>query len=169
MIEIGFLLFLVGLLAALLWRRQRRRLSRLAVIDGSNLIYWKPDECSLVPVQEAIVLLRKAGFTPCVIFDANAGYLVADRYMDGGTFARRLGLKERHAHVVPRGEPADPFILQLARESEGIVVSRDKFRDWAGAFSAETARERLVPGGYRDGRLWLDFTRVTASRAGRGR
>lgn len=160
MVELGFLVFLGVLLAVLLRRRRKSHARRLAIIDGSNLIYWRDQHCSLQPVQEAIAILRKAGFRPCVIFDANAGYLVADRYLDGGAFAKRLGLSEQNAHVVPRGQPADPFILQLARESGGIVVSRDRFRDWKEAFSDETKPERVVRGGYRDGVLALDLDRV---------
>ncbi|WP_420004054.1 NYN domain-containing protein [Arenibacterium sp. LLYu02] len=164
MVELGFLVFLGVLLAVLLRRRRKAHARRLAIIDGSNLIYWRDEACSLEPVQDAIATLRKAGYLPCVIFDANAGYLVADRYLDGGAFAKRLGLSEQNAHVVPRGQPADPFILQLARESDGIVISRDRFRDWMEAFPQETEPDRVAPGGYRDGVLTLDLDRVQRSK-----
>ncbi|KIC32455.1 hypothetical protein RA26_21580 [Leisingera sp. ANG-M7] len=173
--EFLFLLFLTGLLCVLLFLRKRekpdrpaakRRRSaiasrkRLAIIDGSNLLYWKDSALSLDPVREAIQLLKAAGYTPCVIFDANAGYLVENRYLDGPGFARRLGLSRRYAHVVPKGRPADPFILGLARDSRGIVISRDRFRDWAEDYPAETGPDRVVRGGYRSGRLQLNLNRV---------
>ncbi|NVK14547.1 MAG: hypothetical protein HWE35_10230 [Rhodobacteraceae bacterium] len=173
--EFLFLLFLTGLLCVLLFLRKQEKPDRpaakrkrpartahkpLAIIDGSNLLYWKDNALSLDPVRDAIHMLKASGYTPCVIFDANAGYLVEDRYVDGPGFARRLGLSRRQAHVVPKGRPADPFILGLARDSSGIVVSRDRFRDWAEDFPAETGPDRVVRGGYRDGRLQLNLDRV---------
>ncbi len=132
----------------------------MAVIDGSNVIYWKPDACTLEPVKDVIRQLRRAGYKPHVIFDANAGHLVADRYLDGGAFAKRLGLTEHSAYVVPRGQSADPYILRLAEEQAAIVVSRDKFRQWAAQFPAATQPDRLVSGGYDEGGFWLDLSRL---------
>lgn len=157
MVEFLFIVFLIGLLALLLRRERRRRAIKIAVIDGSNLLYWNGEALSLQPVHDAIEALVAAGYQPCVIFDANAGYLVAGQYLDGARFAKLLGLRAAQAYVVPKGEPADPHILRLARDSGGIVVSRDRFRDWSEEFAPETASDRVVRGGYRRDKLWLDL------------
>ncbi len=157
MIEFIFFAFLISLLGFLLWLRRRRATGPLAIIDGSNVLYWRTKVPALDPVRAVVALLEAAGYRPCVVFDANAGYLVAGRHLNGRSFARQLGLSEIQVHVVPKGQPADPHILRLARNSGGIVVSRDRFRDWQGAFPTETAGDRVVSGGYRRGRIWLDL------------
>ena len=35
------------------------------------------------------------------------------------------------------------------------VITNDRFRDWVGDFPEVAQARYLVPGGYRDGRLWL--------------
>ena len=84
MVEFLFFAFLVGLLVFLL-RRRGRQAARLAIIDGSNLLYWKGEALSLEPVIDAIEALETAGYRPCVVFDANAGYLVAGPDWQGET------------------------------------------------------------------------------------
>lgn len=158
-----FFFLFAGLLYILLRLRNRRRSSRPAVIDGSNLLYWKDNSLSLDPVREAVQLLKAAGYRPYVIFDANAGYLVENRYLNGRNFAKRLGLSVSQTLVAPRGQPADPLILAFARDSGGIVISRDRFRDWAEAFPAETAPGRVVSGGYRGGRFRLNLERLSGT------
>jgi len=162
MVEFLFFAFLVGLLFFLL-RRRGRQAARLAIIDGSNLLYWKGEALSLEPVIDAIEALEAAGYRPCVVFDANAGYLVAGRYLNGPSFAKRLGLRSAQSHVVHKGEPADPHILKLARDSGGIVISRDRFRDWEQEFAQETAAGRVVRGGYRGDKIWLDLPKEKVS------
>ncbi|PRZ45207.1 putative RNA-binding protein with PIN domain [Tritonibacter scottomollicae] len=163
MVEFLFFAFLVGLLFFLLQRRSGRRSAPLAIIDGSNVLYWKENTLSLEPVRDVIALLEASGYRPYVVFDANAGYLVVGRYLNGPSFAKRLGLKDAEAHVVPKGQPADPYILRMARKSGGIVVSRDRFRDWKDDFPKEVTGPRLVRGGYRRGALWLDLDVVEAA------
>ncbi|NIZ15362.1 hypothetical protein [Phaeobacter sp. HF9A] len=162
MVEAAFLILLVGLLLVLLRFRKRAQRPRLAIIDGSNVLYWKETQLSLEPVQDVIKALRVAGYRPCVVFDANAGYLVAGRYMSGERFAKALGLPKVQSHVVPKGQPADPHILRMARDSGGIIVSRDRFRDWEIEFPQVMRADRLVRGGYRRGEIWLDLPKEAA-------
>ena len=65
--------------------------------------------------------------------------------------------------MVHKGEPADPHILKLARDSGGIVISRDRFRDWEQEFAQETAAGRVVRGGYRGDKIWLDLPKEKVS------
>jgi hypothetical protein len=126
------------------------------VIDGSNVMHWNGEVARLAPLREVIAALEAKGFEPGIIFDANAGYKLADRYLDDGDFAKLLKLRADRVLVVPKGEPADPTILASAREMGAKIVTDDRFRDWAGDFPEVTEPGHLVRGGYRDGVLWLD-------------
>jgi hypothetical protein len=126
------------------------------VIDGSNVMHWNGEVARLAPLREVIAALQAKGFEPGIIFDANAGYKLADRYLDDGDFAKLLKLRADRVLVVPKGEPADPTILASAREMGAKIVTDDRFRDWAGDFPEVTEPGHLVRGGYRDGVLWLD-------------
>ena len=126
------------------------------VIDGSNVMHWNGEGARLAPLREVIAALQAKGFEPGIIFDANAGYKLADRYLDDGDFAKLLKLRADRVLVVPKGEPADPTILASAREMGAKIVTDDRFRDWAGDFPEVTEPGHLVRGGYRDGVLWLD-------------
>lgn len=132
------------------------RAKKAAVIDGSNVMHWDGEVARLAPLREVIAALKAKGYQPGIIFDANAGYKLADRYLDDGDFAKLLKLRADRVLVVPKGEPADPTILASAREMGAKIVTDDRFRDWAGDFPEVTEPGHLVRGGYRDGVLWLD-------------
>ncbi|WP_342025477.1 hypothetical protein [Jannaschia faecimaris] len=59
--------------------------------------------------------------------------------------------------VVHKGEPAAPRILAMARDMGAIVVTDDRYRDWADDFPEVRRKGHLVRGGYRDGKLWLNL------------
>ena len=61
--------------------------------------------------------------------------------------------------VVPKGTPADPYILKAARDHRGRIVSRDQFRDWSEAHPEIATPGHLVKGGYRGGKLGLALDR----------
>ena len=141
------------LLAARKTLRSRRK---WVVIDGSNVMYWQGGSPDVETVRSVVRQLEKAGFTPGVMFDANAGYLLEDRYLHDGAFARRLGLPQDRVMVVPKGVQADAYILKAARDMGAVIVTNDRFRDWAVDYP-EVARDGyLIRGGYRDGALWLE-------------
>jgi hypothetical protein len=133
-----------------------RRSKKAAVIDGSNVMHWDGEVARLAPLRDVIGALKAKGYTPGIIFDANAGYKLADRYLDDRDFAKLLKLRADRVLVVPKGEPADPTILASAREMGAKIVTDDRFRDWAGEYPEVTEPGHLVRGGYRDGVLWLD-------------
>jgi hypothetical protein len=108
-------------------------------------------------VAEVLAALRAAGYEAGVIFDANAGYLLGGRYMHGDALQRQPGLRGARVTVVPKGTPADPYLLDFAQKSGAAIVSNDRFRDRIDGFPALQTPGRRIRGGYRDGSLWLDL------------
>ncbi|MGI1663224.1 NYN domain-containing protein [Palleronia sp. KMU-117] len=127
------------------------------VVDGSNVMYWADDTPRIETVREVVRYLVAQGFAPGVVFDANAGYLIAGRYLHDRDFARLLDLPAKHVMVVDKGTPADATILAASRDMEARVVTNDRYRDWVDQHPHLRERGVLVRGGYRDGRLWLDL------------
>lgn len=156
-------LFALVLLAAfvLLRRRTRQRKARpgrgFAVIDGSNVMHWRDGTPGLDPVIATLRLLDRGGYRAGVIFDANAGHLLAGRYLHDHHFQRLLGIDEDRVMVVPRGTQADPFLLTYARDHGAIIVSNDRFRDRIAGYPDLLQPGRLIRGGWRDGAVWLDL------------
>lgn len=158
-------------LALILWLAGRMGRARKAaaapvvkhglVIDGSNVMHWGAGEASLEPVRAVIDRATERGWTPGVIFDANAGYKLFDAYKDDADLARALDLPDDRVLVVPKGQPADPVILNAARSMGGWVVSNDRFRDWAEQFPEVDRPGFVIPGGLSKGRLRLDLPRVS--------
>lgn len=151
-----------GLLAALLllWRGRRPahppRPAISFVVDGSNVLFWNANAPQLETVRAVVDRLTAYGQGVCVIFDANVGYKIADRYLDDAPLAKALGLPSDRVWVMPRGEPADPAILKLARHTGARVVSNDRFRDWHTQFPEAASQRFALRGGYRKGQLWLE-------------
>ncbi len=141
------------ILARLLKRKPRS----WAVVDGSNVMHWKDGEPRIETVREVVERLTGAGLTPDVVFDANVGYKIKGRYLHHNALADLLNLPEDRVMVAPSGTPADPLVLQVAKDYGAIVVSNDRFRDWAEEFGAVLQPEYSVRGGYRDGALWLSL------------
>ncbi|MBY6203163.1 hypothetical protein KUV65_17470 [Maritalea mobilis] len=131
--------------------------TKYIVIDGSNVMHWANGEPSIEPVQDVVRHLKRLGFTPGVIFDANAGYLLSGRYQHDQEFEKLLGLKRDRVMVVNKGEPADPTILQAAQDMNARVVTNDRYRDWADQFPSIRQPGFLVRGGFSEGRLWLNL------------
>ncbi|WP_424941647.1 NYN domain-containing protein [Aliiroseovarius sp. S253] len=136
--------------------RQASRARTRAVVDGSNVMHWQNGEPCFEPLQDVLGELKKLGFAPGVIFDANAGYLLVGKYQDDDKLAKRLKLPEDAVVVVSKGSSADPVILKAARELNGIVVTNDRFRDWVEDFPEIHRPGFLIRGGYKAGNLWLD-------------
>ncbi|MCC1481863.1 NYN domain-containing protein [Roseibaca sp. Y0-43] len=157
--ELAFLglLCLVGLWLVRRKRPRGRVGERFILVDGSNVMHWRDNTPSIDPVRAVITRLQAQGYTPGVIFDANAGYKLEGRYRNHYKLAKRLGLPHEQVMVVPKGEPADPMILRAAREFGGRVVSQDRFRDWEAEFPELQQPDFRVRGGYDGGKLWLDL------------
>ena len=128
---------------------------RWVIVDGSNVMYWKGDTPQIEPVRRVLEHLSALGFSPGIVFDANAGYLLAGRYLDHAAFAEALGLAEDRVMVVNKGTPADATILALARDLGARIVSNDRFRDWLDQHPEAGRPGALIRGGFVDGALWL--------------
>ena len=136
-------------------RRIRRR--QWVVVDGSNVMHWRDGKPRLETVKEAVAQLEASGFTPGVVFDANAGYLLFDKYLHHRAFAKLLGLPEERVMVVPKGTPADPTILAAARDHGARILTNDQFRDWSDQHPEIHDPGHLITGRYASGRLKLDL------------
>ena len=142
----------------------RRPLSRAAtprdrhiLVDGSNVMHWKDGTPQLDTLRVVLARLTALGFNPGVVFDANAGYKIADSYRDDADLGRMLGLHKDRVLVMPRGTPADPTLLAAARDLDARIVTNDRFRDWAETYPEVARPGHLVRGGFSDGQLWLDL------------
>jgi Zc3h12a-like Ribonuclease NYN domain len=148
---------LIASLCLLLRAILRRKPQNFIIIDGSNVMHWKDGTPQVDVLRDVIQHLTTLGFTPGVIFDANAGHKLAGRYQHDAAMGVRLGLPEDRIIVVPKGTPADPTILAAARDLGARIVTNDRYRDWAEAHPEITTPGHLIRGGYRDGHLWLDM------------
>jgi len=143
------------------WRRRAiggpKRPPRYIVIDGSNVMHWKDETPQIDTLRAVVRHLTDLGYSPGVVFDANAGYKITGRYQHDGALGRLLGLPEDRVMVVAKGTQADPTVLTAARDLGARVVSNDRFRDWAETFPEVLDPGHVVRGGYRGGKLWLDL------------
>ena len=165
---------LVGLFLALRARARRGRAvpaaaQKWVVVDGSNVMHWKDGTTRIETAREVVDRLTALGYAPGVVFDANAGYLVAGKYRHDRAFGRLLGLPEDRVMVVPKGTPADTFLLTAARDLGARVVTNDRFRDWADAHPEVREPGHLIRGEYRAGKLWLDISEAERPVLGRAR
>jgi hypothetical protein len=138
-------ILLAGAGVALLVRRAIRPLGQLVLIDGSNVMHWGGTP-EVETVAAVVADLKERGLRPVVWFDANAGYLLAERYLGPAALARLLHLPARQVFVAPKGTPADPLILEAAVALQAQVVTNDRYRDWAEAHPIVTEHGRLIRG-----------------------
>lgn len=147
----------VALASVLLWLAKLRKRARPVIVDGSNVMYWDSNTPRLGTIQQVLDALQARGFAPQVVFDANVGYVLFDRFIDSAGFARLLRLPNGRVHVVPRGAPADETILQIAEQRRLPIVSNDRYRDWAETFAQSTMPGNLITGHYSKGKLHLQI------------
>ncbi len=129
------------------------------ILDGSNIMHWNGKPPDLGIVATLVRALESHGYRPGVIFDANAGYLIADHYMHDEEFALLLDIPHDQVMVVPKGTPADLYILQAAQDLGAQVITNDGFRDWRDRFPETANPDSLIRGGYRDGAPYLKHAR----------
>jgi hypothetical protein len=125
------------------------------LVDGSNVMHWKDGLPQLQTVREVVWALEADGYSVGVVFDANAGYKISDRYQDDYILALQLGVSAAQVFVVPKGTQADPHLLSTARKMRARVVTNDRFRDWAKQYPEVARPGFLIWGGYQEGKLWL--------------
>ena len=130
---------------------------RHIVIDGSNVMHWKDGTPQIETVRDVVQHLKSRGFTPGVVFDANAGHILTGRYQHHHGMGKLLGLPEDRVMVVDKGTPADPTILAAARDLGAKIVTNDRYKDWMETYPEARAPGHLIKGNYRAGTLWLDL------------
>lgn len=118
-------------------------------------MHWTGGPPSLEPLRQVLDDLTGRGFTPGVIFDANAGYKLFSLYLDAAGFAARLKLPPERVYVVPKGTQADLYILDAARNLGARIVTNDRYRDWQDRFPEVAEPGFLIRGGEREGAIWL--------------
>lgn len=136
--------------------RRRGRSSTKAkirvIVDGSNVMYWG-GEPSQVVLSGVITSLKSKGFAPYVIFDANVGYKLGNRYLDDAPMATLIGLPAAQVIVVEKGVAADEWILTVATEQNLRIVSNDRFRDWKEKFPFVGHKGRVIRGDWVSGNV----------------
>lgn len=141
-------------------RLLRKKLKNPLVVDGSNVMHWKDGTPRLETLREVVAHLSQLGYSPGVVFDANAGHLLMGKYQHHGAMGAHLGLPEDRVMVVEKGTPADPVILAAARDLGAQIITNDRYKDWADQHPEVRKPGHLVRGGYRDGKLWVDLDAV---------
>lgn len=136
-------------------RKHKHRTKKQIVVDGSNVMYWHDNSPKLETLRSVLKLLDEKGYEAGAIFDANAGYLLTGKYTDDGALAKLLGLPEDRVVVVAKGTPADPVILQAARELGAQILTNDRYRDWVDDHPEIRTQGHLVKGGYEGGQFWI--------------
>lgn len=109
--------------------------ARVAVVDGSNVAYnGEAGPPRLANITRMCEKLTDEGYEPIVLVDAALRHQIddTDRYeklVHGGRIRQ-----------APAGTDADYFILSLAREMDGAIVSNDRFKDHRTAFPEAAKR-----------------------------
>lgn len=137
--------------------RAKAAKQKWVIIDGSNVMHWNDGTPQIDTLREVVQHLKAQGFSPGVVFDANAGHILAGKYLHHGAMGRLLGLPEDKVMVVHKGTQADVTILAAAKDLGARVVTNDRYRDWMDTHPEVKEPGYLVKGGYRAGKLWLDL------------
>jgi hypothetical protein len=133
-----------------------RRDRNWILVDGSNVMHWEDNTPQIEPVRRVVTALKERGLDPGVVFDANAGWKLAGRYMGERELCQLLDLPQDQVLVVPKGSPADPWLLTTAREFGARIVTNDHFRDWAADHPDISRPGFLVHGGLTGTSVWLE-------------
>jgi Zc3h12a-like Ribonuclease NYN domain len=150
----GLILFLRRFLRKAVQARKARQ--KWVIIDGSNVMHWKDGTARIDTLREVVQHLKAQGFSPGVVFDANAGHILSGKYLHHGAMGRLLGLPEDKVMVVHKGTQADSTILAAAKDLGARVVTNDRYRDWVDMHPEVQQPGYLIKGGYRAGKLWVD-------------
>ena len=101
---------------------------RMVVIDGANVAYeersagGKPKFSNLLKVRRE---LEEKGFEAVVLVDASLKYDIDDQEQ-----LEKL-IQSQQVRQVPAGTDADYFIIQFAQELDALIVTNDRYKDYA--------------------------------------
>ena len=113
---------------------------KVVVIDGANVAYeersagGKPKLSNLLKVRRE---LEERGCEAVIIVDASLKYDIDDQEQ-----LENL-IRSQQVRQVPAGTDADYFIIQFADQLDALVVTNDRYKDYAGQYPWIT--ERRLP------------------------
>jgi hypothetical protein len=97
---------------------------KVAVVDGANVAFievssdGKPKVSYLVAVRRA---LKRRGYKPIIVVDASLRHQVDDPQQLESL------IDDQVIRQAPAGTDADYFILEIAEDEQGLVISNDEF------------------------------------------
>ncbi|HEY0170002.1 MAG TPA: hypothetical protein VGB98_03045 [Pyrinomonadaceae bacterium] len=113
---------------------------RMVVIDGANVAYeersagGKPKFSNLLKVRRE---LEERGFEPVILVDASLKYDIDDQEQ-----LENL-IRSQQVRQVPAGTDADFFIIQFSQELDALIVTNDRYKDYADQYP--WVNERRLP------------------------
>ncbi len=113
---------------------------RMVVIDGANVAYeersagGKPKFSNLLKVRRE---LEEKGFEPVILVDASLKYDIDDQEQ-----LENL-IRSQQVRQVPAGTDADFFIIQFSQELDALIVTNDRYKDYADQYP--WVSERRLP------------------------
>ena len=125
-----------------------------------------PTSCTGATTPRDIATVRRgaggaaggADFRPGVVFDANAGWKLEGRYRDDAAFCAAAGPAREACAGGAQGAARRPSISEPPRGIWGRGSSATTaLRDWAETHPEVRAPGKLIRGGYRHGKLWLEL------------
>ena len=142
---------------ASVWFARRKPPPNWIIVDGSNVLHWDQNRPDMQTVARVLRVIEAQGFVPVVWFDRNVGYKVGDRFLSEADLADRLTLRTSRVFLAGKDTPADPWVLAQARDLQAMIVTNDRFRDWAEAHPEVTGPGLLIRGRLEDGVVTLDL------------
>jgi hypothetical protein len=103
----------------------------VVVIDGANVAYeersagGKPKLSNLLKVRGEI---EERGFEAVIIVDASLKYDIDDQEQ------LETLIQSQQVRQVPAGTDADYFIIQFAHELDAVIVTNDRYKDYAAQY-----------------------------------
>ncbi|RRH74719.1 NYN domain-containing protein [Falsigemmobacter faecalis] len=152
---------LLGIILKRLWPAPGKPI----LVDGSNVLHWANNNPDLRALRRVITLLQQSGYRPEVVFDANVGWLVFDRWSGPEMLAPHIGVQPRDITVVGKGKIADLELLERAKRRKLRIVTNDGYRDWILKYPMLRRGDVLVRG--RVGLTGAELDLANARSAGR--
>ena len=113
---------------------------KVAVIDGANVAYeersagGKPLLSNLTKVRRE---LEERGFEAVILVDASLKYDIDDQEQ------LETLIRSQEVRQVPAGTDADYFIIQFADQLDALIVTNDRYKDYAEQYP--WVNERRLP------------------------
>jgi len=112
-------------------------------IDALNVAYWFGAPPILRIPLSLLSGLLAAGYKAQLVFDASAPHQLAD----SNPIYSELLKHSAYCLQVPSGHSADSYLLQQARQHNGCIISRDRFKEYHKQYRSIIHRpERLISG-----------------------